>query len=129
VTADYEAVSCLGCHAPAPLGREGEIALRADHREEGVTCVSCHLVPDADAAPLTMRGPHARTSPILAHPIAVDALFTKPDLCGTCHVDVLEQWREALRPPTDPTRRSVSATCRACIARSRATIRTGRTRV
>jgi hypothetical protein len=110
LTADYEAASCLGCHAPAPLGSEGEIALRADHREEGVTCVSCHLVPDAHAAPLTMRGPHARTSPIEVHPIVVDALFTKPDLCGTCHADVLEQWRDA-PAPEDGSEKKICQEC------------------
>jgi hypothetical protein len=110
LTADHAAEACLGCHAPAPLGRDGEIALRSDHREEGVTCVSCHLVPDADAAPLTMRGPHARTSPIEVHPIVVDALFTKPDLCGTCHAEVLEQWRAAPEP-ADGSQKEI---CQAC---------------
>jgi len=108
VTADHEAESCLGCHAPAPLGRDGEIALRSDHREEGVTCVSCHLLPDA--APLTMRGPHARTSPLEVHPIVVDDLFRKPDLCGTCHQDVLDQWRKA----PDPADRSAKKICQEC---------------
>jgi hypothetical protein len=110
LTADHAAEACLGCHAPAPLGRDGEIALRSDHREEGVTCVSCHLVPDADAAPLTMRGPHARTSLIEVHPIVVDALFTKPDLCGTCHAEVLEQWRAAPEP-ADGSEKEI---CQAC---------------
>jgi ribosomal protein L40E len=98
LTADHEATPCLGCHAPAPLGSAGEIALRAEHRAEGVTCVSCHLAPDANAAPLSMRGPHARTSPLEVHPVVVDALFQKPDLCGTCHAEVLEQWRAAPAP-------------------------------
>lgn len=110
LTADHAAEVCLGCHAPAPLGREGEIALRSDHREEGVTCVSCHLVPDSDAAPLTMRGPHARTSPIEVHPIVVDALFTKADLCGTCHAEVLEQWRDA-PAPEDGSEKKICQEC------------------
>lgn len=108
LTADHAAEGCLGCHAPAPIGREGEIALRSDHREEGVTCVSCHLMPDA--APLTMRGPHARTSPVEVHPIVVDALFTKADLCGTCHAKVLEQYREA----PDPADGSEKEVCQEC---------------
>jgi hypothetical protein len=84
--------------------------LRVDHRQEGVTCVSCHLVPDADAAPLTMRGPHARTSPVEVHPITVDALFLKPELCGTCHADVLEQWRAA-PAPVDGSEKEVCQGC------------------
>jgi hypothetical protein len=110
LTADYAAPQCLACHAPAPLGRAGEIALRIDHREEGVTCVSCHLVPEADAAPLTMRGPHARTSPVGVHPIVVDTLFSKAELCGTCHGDVLEQWRAA-PAATDGSEKKI---CQAC---------------
>jgi hypothetical protein len=108
LTADHSAETCVGCHAPAPLGPKGEIALRADHREEGVTCVSCHLMPDA--APLTMRGPHAPTSPVEVHPIAVDELFAKPELCGTCHEAALEQYREA------PAKRDGSdhETCQGC---------------
>ena len=47
LTADNSADACVGDHGPAPLGPKGEIALRGDHREEGVTCVSCHLMPDA----------------------------------------------------------------------------------
>jgi Cytochrome c554 and c-prime len=109
ITADHSAEACLGCHAPAPIGPKGEISLRADHREEGVTCVSCHLVPDADE-PLTMRGPHAPTSPVEVHPIVVDDLFLKPELCGTCHSDVLEQWRAA-PAPEDGSEKEV---CQAC---------------
>ncbi len=108
LTADHAAEACLGCHAPAPIGREGEIALRSDHREEGVTCISCHLMPDS--APLTMRGPHARTSPVEVHPIEVDPLFTKPDLCGTCHAEVLEQFRAA-PAPADGSEKEICQGC------------------
>ncbi len=109
LTADRSAEACLGCHAPAPLGRDGDVALRADHREEGVTCTSCHLLPDA-AQPLTMRGPHARTSPVDVHPIEVDELFLRPELCGTCHAQVLEEWRDA-PAPDDGSEKKV---CQAC---------------
>jgi hypothetical protein len=97
LTADHSAEPCLGCHAPAPLGSEGQIGLRDDHRAEGVTCVSCHLAPDARDA-LTMRGPHAPTSPVEVHAIAVDDLFVRAELCGTCHRKALEQWRAAPEP-------------------------------
>jgi hypothetical protein len=98
LTAEHAADACLDCHAPAPLGEKGEIALRADHRDEGVTCISCHLSTAAGAEPLTMRGPHARTSPVEVHPVVVDALYQEPELCGTCHQEVLEQWRAAPAP-------------------------------
>ena len=49
---DHAAGACLDCHAPAPLGSDGEVRLRVDHREEGVTCISCHL----SAEPCAMGG-------------------------------------------------------------------------
>ncbi len=109
LTAEHTAEPCLSCHAPAPLDRDGGVALRADHREEGVTCTSCHLAPDAPE-PLTMRGPHARTSPVDVHPIAVDELFLQPELCGTCHARVLEEWREAPAPADGSEKKP----CQAC---------------
>ncbi len=110
LTADYSADACLGCHAPAPLGEKGEIALRADHRGEGVTCISCHSSTAPGAAPLAMRGPHARTTPVEVHPVLVDSLYTKPELCGTCHSEVLEQWRAA-PAPADGTEKKVCQSC------------------
>ncbi|HXZ86271.1 MAG TPA: multiheme c-type cytochrome [Myxococcota bacterium] len=99
VTADHTAGPCLDCHAPGPLGERGEIALRADHREEGVTCVSCHLSTDPSHGRLAMRGPHERTAPLDVHPIVVDRLFLEPELCGTCHKAVLEEWKASPLPP------------------------------
>ena len=110
VTADHSAESCLPCHAPGPLGEKGEIALRADSRDEGVTCISCHLSTAAGAETLTMRGPHARTTPVEVHPVVVDQLYLKPELCGTCHAEVLEQWRAA-PAPVDGSEKQV---CQAC---------------
>jgi hypothetical protein len=98
VTADHTAAPCLGCHAPEPLGARGEIALRADHRGEGVTCVSCHLSTDPAHGELAMRGPHERTAPVDVHPVVVDPLFLEPGLCGTCHRAVLEEWRASPLP-------------------------------
>jgi hypothetical protein len=44
------------------------------------------------------------------HPVVVDELYRKPDLCGTCHRDVLEQWRAA-PAPADGAEKPV---CQAC---------------
>jgi nitrate/TMAO reductase-like tetraheme cytochrome c subunit len=98
VTAEHTATPCLDCHAPGPLGTRGEIALRADHRDEGVTCVSCHLSTDPAHGELAMRGPHARTAPIDIHPVVVDPLFLEPELCGTCHESVLAEWKASPVP-------------------------------
>jgi nitrate/TMAO reductase-like tetraheme cytochrome c subunit len=98
VTADHTAAPCLDCHAPGPLGERGQIALRADHRDEGVTCITCHLSTDPSQGQLAMRGPHARTAPVDIHPIVVDPLFLKAELCGTCHEAVLEEWKASPLP-------------------------------
>lgn len=98
VTADHTAGACLDCHAPGPLGARGQIALRADHRDEGVTCISCHLSTDPAHGRLAMRGPHERTSPVEVHPVVVDPLYLEPELCGTCHKGVLEEWKASPLP-------------------------------
>jgi hypothetical protein len=101
VTADHTAAPCLDCHAPAPLGSRGEIALRTDHRDEGVTCITCHLSTDPAHGELAMRGPHARTGPVDIHPVVVDPLFLQPELCGTCHRAALEEWRASPAAPDE----------------------------
>jgi nitrate/TMAO reductase-like tetraheme cytochrome c subunit len=98
ITADHTAAPCLDCHAPGPLGERGQIALRADHRDEGVTCITCHLSLDPSHGKLAMRGPHARTGPVDIHPIVVDPLFLQPELCGTCHEAVLAEWKASPLP-------------------------------
>jgi nitrate/TMAO reductase-like tetraheme cytochrome c subunit len=97
-TGEYAARDCLDCHAPGPLGASGEVRLRDVHLNEGVTCISCHLSADPQAEPLTMRGPHARTTPIEVHPVVEDPLFQKAELCGTCHETVLSEWQESPEP-------------------------------
>lgn len=109
-THDYRAEDCLGCHAPLPFEADDPIRLRSAHREEGVTCVSCHLSPDPEAAPLTMRGPVSRSSPIEIHPIiAEDPAFRSSELCGTCHVAALAEWRDS--PWTEEEEKP---TCQGC---------------
>jgi hypothetical protein len=72
------------------------VLLRSSHLEEGVTCISCHLSTDPDAAPLTMRGPVSRTSPIEVHPVIErDPFYLSSELCGICHVGTYEEWLQA----------------------------------
>ena len=102
---------CLGCHAAGPVRGDGPPQVRASHRAEGVTCVTCHLSADPDAAPLTMRGPESRTSPIEIHPIVEgDPLYRSSELCGTCHVETLREWRDA----PEEARGEEKPTCQAC---------------
>lgn len=66
-THEGRADACTGCHAPAPLVAGEAPALRGARREEGVTCTTCHLSTVPGAAPLSMRGPVARSLPIDVH--------------------------------------------------------------
>ena len=61
-TDDYRFVACIGCHAPIPTVTEATPPARAAFREEGVTCVSCHLEEQKMLGPITPTwkvGPHA----------------------------------------------------------------------
>jgi len=105
------AEACNGCHAPASVDESAPIEMRTAHLDEGVTCLSCHLSTQPGAAPLTMRGPAARTSPIEIHPIiADDPFYRSSELCGRCHELELAQWREA----SVPTGGEPKPTCQEC---------------
>jgi nitrate/TMAO reductase-like tetraheme cytochrome c subunit len=108
--ADGRAGECSGCHAAEPVAAGRAPALRDAHRDEGVTCVTCHLSPDPAAAPLTMRGPESRTSPVQVHPIVErDLLYRSSELCGTCHTGAYEEWQAAPVPPDGEKQ-----TCQGC---------------
>lgn len=75
------AQECDHCHAPQPIyitGIDQMPKLRADDRDSGVNCLTCHL--DADGA---MRGPHGGTSPF--HKTKADPTLKSVDTCAPCH--------------------------------------------
>jgi hypothetical protein len=110
-SAGRRAEECLGCHAPGPLAADRPPALRDPHREEGVTCVSCHLDPGSAGARLTMRGPVSRSSPVEVHPVIEgDARYRSSELCGSCHRATLAEWQRA---PAAPDGRETE-TCQGC---------------
>lgn len=88
---------CLQCHSP--LGWQGAVMVsRSFHQEEGVTCISCHLVEGA------MHGPHGSTALVSPHPIKEErATYTSPALCATCHGETVEQWYKATAQHPAPT--------------------------
>lgn len=92
---------CLQCHSP--LGKQGEaMASRSFHQDEGVTCVSCHLVDGA------MHGPHGSTALVAPHPIKEDqATYTSPAICANCHGETVAQWQKA-------TARQPAPSCQQC---------------
>lgn len=88
---------CLQCHSPLGI-RNGQVASRTFNREEGITCVSCHLVDGA------MHGPHGSTALVSPHSIKEDrTAYTSPSLCAPCHGETHEQWQKATVGQTAPT--------------------------
>ncbi len=64
-------------------------------RDEGVTCVVCHLV-DGHIA-----GPHDVSSPPAPHPVAPDDGFSRAELCERCHQMPILPLTRLDRPLTD----------------------------
>lgn len=82
--------SCLGCHAPFSIFSGGAPVLRADHREEGVSCIACHLDHGV------LAGPVPSTALIDPHPVAAErAIYLSARLCGQCHEGTYEEWLDA----------------------------------
>jgi hypothetical protein len=86
-TSDYAFESCIGCHAPEPEVTDQTPTARSAGREDGVTCVSCHLKGGKLAGPITPTGV------IKPHPIEVDEEFYRGiAVCGRCHEGTLKEW-------------------------------------
>lgn len=89
-TNDYQFEDCLSCHAPQPT-RIDKPVTRTIHRDEGVTCVCCHLEEGK------LSGPLDPTGKIAPHPVGVDPEFYKNSLlCGTCHQGEYAEWENAV---------------------------------
>lgn len=92
--------SCLGCHAPDTVRTDGvPPAPRRYHREDGVSCVACHLSQGA------MTGPEPESGLFAPHPVAVaPEFFRNSQLCGACHPETFRDWQASRRiQPATPT--------------------------
>ncbi|MDD2463575.1 MAG: multiheme c-type cytochrome [Desulfobulbus sp.] len=88
---------CLQCHSPLSVHGQ-EVQARSFNREEGVVCISCHLVDG------TMHGPHPSTALVSPHPIVEDPItYASPDFCAPCHGETHEQWQKATASQPRPT--------------------------
>ncbi len=86
-TDDYRFTSCLGCHAPEPTLTAHTPAVREVGRDEGITCVACHLDQGALAGPLKPTGK------VHPHPISVrPEVYHSSEICGRCHEGTMAQW-------------------------------------
>ncbi len=86
----YQEEECLFCHSPGSV-QNPEREARSYNREEGVTCISCHLYEQA------MHGPHDSGALFSPHAITknskVNSKKDSSQLCGVCHEETYEQWR------------------------------------
>ncbi len=103
-TTDRTTGACLGCHAPESIYVDGVPRVRATRREEGVTCIACHL----DGG--VLAGPAPALALLEPHPIAAErAIYRQSDLCGKCHEGTFREWQAAPAPPETEKR-----TCQDC---------------
>jgi len=86
----YQFADCLGCHAPLPTLSSQEPSPRTADRQEGVTCVSCHLEEGK------MSGPLDPTGKVAPHPINVSKdRYRQSQFCGRCHQGTLRELQAA----------------------------------
>ncbi len=78
---------CLGCHAPLEI-RQADAVGRLFNREEGVTCISCHL---SDGR---MHGPHKSSALFQPHPVQEeDDFYLGVEICAGCHGETYDEYR------------------------------------
>lgn len=94
---------CESCHAPEPVlvaGLSAPIRLRAEHRDSGVDCLTCHLRADGQIAALRSR------TDVPCQPVQTMELSSS-EHCGGCHKAIFDDWK-ASRYAAE------AKTCQAC---------------
>ncbi|WP_457599844.1 multiheme c-type cytochrome [Hydrogenivirga sp.] len=86
---NYTKAKCLSCHAPHQVDPEKKPTLRAEFKEDGVSCVACHFKEDTR----TMHGPLKVWSP--PHPSERDLSYTRSNFCAGCHRETYKEWKLA----------------------------------
>jgi len=103
ITYNYRFKKCLGCHVPVTIFSHDGPEPRDYLIEEGVTCVSCHLLRDK------LHGPLNIPNPIPPHPVGEnDQFYRTSDLCGKCHGKVFREWKKWAE------KRVIKKTCQDC---------------
>jgi hypothetical protein len=99
-TDNYQDEECLFCHIPGDV-QDPDRQPRQYNREEGITCVSCHLHNGK------MAGPHQSGALFTPHAISrshlLDANGDSHKLCGVCHQETYDQWQLMQRETSFPS--------------------------
>ncbi|MAE29516.1 MAG: hypothetical protein CMJ87_11145 [Planctomycetes bacterium] len=93
---DFANTDCIDCHAPRPVFSTGvgkRVLPRAARRSEGVDCIACHLIRDADTGAPGVAGTIDRPGAACRPRAMLD--LQRPDYCGVCHDQhkTVRQWR------------------------------------
>jgi hypothetical protein len=81
---------CESCHAPEPIfltGLSQPVEFRAEHRQSGVDCLSCHATGDNRQVAALRTVADAP-----CHPVDTPALATS-QACAGCHVAIFADWQ------------------------------------
>ena len=96
---DFANQDCIDCHAPRPVfltGIGNRVLPREARRVEGVDCIACHQLPEAEG------GGMAGTDAFPAAPCRPTAKLDlqRVDFCAGCHNQhkTVDQWRESEWP-------------------------------
>ena len=86
---------CIDCHAPRPVFETGigqRVLPRTSRRSEGVDCIACHALPEAEGGGMagTMEDPRAACRPVVRRELASETF------CAGCHDQhqTVQQWKE-----------------------------------
>jgi nitrate/TMAO reductase-like tetraheme cytochrome c subunit len=100
-SADLTNQNCIPCHAPRPifeLGLEAMPRSRSVHREQGVSCLSCHLIPGSTTADGQPRLAGSRDLPAgtCGLPVVKTPSLGTYRSCEPCHNqhETTNQWKE-----------------------------------
>lgn len=88
---------CDACHAPLSNLRT-RLAPRATRQEDGVDCLTCHVLDGRAHGPYRLDAPHRTVK---------DVRFQDTALCGKCHEEQLAEWETAVA-------RGARETCQDC---------------
>ncbi len=86
---NYTKTKCLPCHAPHQVDPDKKPLLRAEFKEDGVSCVACHFKEETRA----MHGPLKVWSP--PHPSRQDRNYLRSNFCAGCHQETFKEWKVA----------------------------------
>jgi len=81
---NYEMQECVSCHAPQQNADEKNLKTRPVHKDDGVSCTSCHLRNNMIYGPYKLEAKHKSDQ---------DESFLKSEFCAGCHTPTFQEWQ------------------------------------